>query len=51
MCMSGQSHAPAVLTPGMTLYPRVPEPVWAGEENLAPNGIRIPDRPASSELL
>jgi hypothetical protein len=29
----------------------VPEPVWTGAENLAPTGIRSPDRPARSESL
>ena len=28
-----------------------PEPVWMGAENLAPTGIRSPDRPARSESL
>ena len=28
-----------------------PGPVWTGSENLAPNGIRSPDRPARSESL
>ena len=28
-----------------------PGTVWTGEENLAPTGIRSPDRPARSELL
>jgi len=28
-----------------------PEPVWTGMENLAPTGIRSPDRPARSESL
>jgi hypothetical protein len=28
-----------------------PGPVWTGEENLAPTGIRSPDRPASSQSL
>ena len=28
-----------------------PGPVWTGAENLAPTGIRYPDRPARSELL
>ena len=28
-----------------------PGPVWTGAENLAPTGIRSPDRPASSESL
>jgi len=29
----------------------VAELVWTGVENLAPTGIRSPDRPACSELL
>jgi len=42
------------------IYPRgknplpiewVPGPVWTGAENLAPTGIRFPDRPARSESL
>ena len=28
-----------------------PGPVWTGAENLAPNGIRSPDRPARSQSL
>jgi hypothetical protein len=28
-----------------------PGPVWMGAENLAPTGIRSPDRPARSESL
>jgi hypothetical protein len=28
-----------------------PEPVWTGAENLAPTGIRSPDRPARSQSL
>jgi len=28
-----------------------PRPVWTGTENLAPTGIRSPDRPAHSQLL
>jgi hypothetical protein len=28
-----------------------PGPVWTAAENLAPTGIRYPDRPARSELL
>ena len=55
--MRGQRHAPA------SLYPRerpgthvqeagwAPEPVWTGAENLAPTGIRSPDRPARSQSL
>jgi hypothetical protein len=27
------------------------EPVWTGAENLAPTGIRSPDRPARSKSL
>jgi hypothetical protein len=30
---------------------QAPGPVWTGAENLAPTGIRSPDRPARSELL
>jgi hypothetical protein len=52
-----QPHAPAALPPerdplliaqeaGWVL-----EPVWTGVENLAPTGIRSPDRPARSESL
>jgi hypothetical protein len=29
----------------------VPGPVWTAAENLAPTGIRSPDRPARSESL
>jgi hypothetical protein len=28
-----------------------PGPVWTGAENLAPTGIRLPDRPARSQSL
>jgi hypothetical protein len=28
-----------------------PEPVWTGAENIAPTGIRYPDRPACSKSL
>jgi len=28
-----------------------PGPVWTGAENLAPTGIRFPDRPARSQSL
>ena len=28
-----------------------PEPVWTGAENLAPTGIRSPDRPARRDFL
>jgi hypothetical protein len=50
-------HAPADLLPGKTRYPIVqeagwaPGPVWTMAENLAPTGIRSPDRPARSESL
>jgi hypothetical protein len=30
---------------------RAPVPVWTGAENLASNGIRSPDRPASNQSL
>ena len=55
--MRGQRHASAAL------YPReipvlivqeagwAPGMVWTGAENLAPNGIRSPDRPARSQSL
>jgi len=46
-----------LLTPGKDLVPIVqeagwaPGPVWTGAENLAPTGIRSPDRPACSQSL
>jgi hypothetical protein len=54
--VGGQHHAPAALPPGMTRYPLyrrgwAPGTVWTGAENLAPTGIRSPDRPARSESL
>ena len=57
MGMGGQRHAPAALPPGKNPVPIVeeagwvPGPVWTSEENLAPTGIRSPDRPAHSESL
>jgi len=45
------------LTPGKDTVPIVqetgwaPGPVWTGAENLAPTGIRSPDRPARSQSL
>ena len=45
------------LTPGKDLVPIVQEagwasgPVWTGAENLAPTGIRSPDRPARRQSL
>ena len=55
--MGGQHHAPAALPPGKTRYPLYRGlggplgPVWTDAENLAPTGIRSPDRPARSESL
>jgi len=46
-----------LFTPGKDLVPIVQEagwalgPIWTGVENLAPTGIRSPDRPARSQLL
>ena len=50
MGVGGQRHAPAALPPGKDPVPTVqevgwaPGPVWSGAENLAPSGIRSPDR-------
>ena len=55
--MRGQRHAPPLFTPGEDLVPIVqeawwaPGPVWTGAENLAPKGIRSPDRLARSQSL
>ena len=55
MGVSCQRHAPAALPPGKDPVPIVQEAGWAlgpvltGAENLAPTGIRSPDRPARSE--
>jgi len=57
MGVGGQRHAPAALPPEKTRYPLCRRlggplgPVWTGAENLAPTGIRFPDRPARSESL
>ena len=57
MGVGGQRHAPAAFTPGKDPLPIVqeagwaPGPVWTGAGNLAPTGIRSPDRPARSESL
>ena len=46
-----------LFTPGKDPIPSVqeagwaPGPVWTGAENLAPTGIRSPDRPARSQSL
>jgi len=54
--LRGQRHAPAALYPGKDPVPIVqeagwdPGPVWTGEENLVPTGIRSPDRPARSSV-
>ena len=53
----GQHHAPAALYPGKEPVLIVeeavwaPGPIWTGAENLAPTGIRSPDRPARSQSL
>ena len=57
MVVGGQQHAPAALPSGKTRYPLYrglggPQgQVWTGVENLAPTGIRSPDRPVRSESL
>jgi hypothetical protein len=55
--VGGQRHAPAALPPGKTRYPLYrklggpQKPVWTCAENLAPTGVRSPDRPARSQSL
>ena len=57
MGVGGQHHAPGRFTPGKDPVPIVqeaglaPGTVWNGAENLAPTGIRSPDRPDRSESL
>ena len=56
MGVGGKLHVPAAFTPGKDPVPVqgagwAPGPVWIGAENLAPTGIRSPDRPARSESL
>ena len=57
MGVGGQRHAPTALPRKRDPVPTVqeagwaPGPVWTGTENLAPTGIRSPDRPALTELL
>ena len=53
----GSTPRPGRFTPSKDPVPIVqeagwtPGPVWTGAENLAPTGIRSPDRPARSESL
>jgi len=56
--MRDQRHAPAALypleRPGTQCtggWAGPPGPVWTGAENLAPIGIRSPDRPARSQSV
>jgi hypothetical protein len=55
--VGSKRHAFAALAPGKgpgTIAQEAgltPGPVWRGAENLAPTGIRSPDRPARSESL
>jgi hypothetical protein len=57
MGVGGQRHAPAALPRERDPVPIVqeagwaPGPVWKGAENVAPTGIRFPDRQARSESL
>jgi hypothetical protein len=57
MWVCGQRHTPAALPPEIDPVPVIQVagwasgPVWTGVENLAPTGIRFPDRSARSELL
>ena len=53
----GQHHTPAGFTSVKEPVPNVqetgwaPGTVWTGAQDLAPTGIRFPDRPARSESL
>jgi len=55
--VKGQRQAKPHLTPGKDPLPILQEfgwasgPVWTGAENLAPTGIRSPDRPARRQSL
>jgi len=55
--VGGQTSRPGRFTPGKGPVPIVleagwtPWPVWTVEENLAPPGVRFPDRPARSQSL
>jgi hypothetical protein len=50
--VGGQRHSPAALSPAI-VQPAgwVPVLVWTVAENLAPTGIRSPNRPGRSESL
>jgi hypothetical protein len=47
--VGGQHHAPAALPTGKTRW--APGPVWTCGKNLAPTGIRSPERPGHSQSL
>jgi hypothetical protein len=55
--VGGKHHAPAAFTPGKKPGTHCTggwvghRPVWTCEKNLAPTGIRSPDRPARSQSL
>ena len=56
MGVGGSASGPGRFTPGKTRHPLqeavwAPGPAWTGAENLAPLGIRSPDRPARNESL
>ena len=54
MWVGGQRHTLAALPAGRKPGTRCMAdwvPVWTGAENLAPTGIRSPDRSVRSELL
>jgi hypothetical protein len=57
MGVGGQRHSPAASTPGKRPGTHCtggwvgPRAVWTGAENLAPTGIRSPERPARSQSL
>jgi len=57
MELGGQRKPPGRFTPRKNPVPILyeagwaPEPVWTGAENLAPTGIRFPNRPARSKSL
>ena len=57
VCEGSASRPGRFLPPGKDPIPIVqeagwaPGPVWTGAENLAPTGIRSPDRPARSQSL